>query len=108
MKRRKKIIFLISAIFILLLASAISFVFNPLGLGPEPDIVLSRDFFDEPAKDLSELELLVDGEAAFGKCCPPSMPLKIRSIFRPISGKMIKSADTWSRNLKLRRIEGWW
>ena len=67
MKRRKKIIFLISGIFILLLASAISFVFNPLGLGPEPDIVLSRDFFSEPAKDLSELELLVDGESAFGK-----------------------------------------
>ena len=67
MKRRKKIIFLISIIFILLLASAISIVFNPLGLGPEPDIVLSRDFFNEPAKDLSELELLIDGEAAFGK-----------------------------------------
>lgn len=67
MKRRKKISFLISAIFLLLLASAISFVFNPLGLGPEPDIVLSRGFFNEPAKDLSELELLVDGESAFGK-----------------------------------------
>ena len=67
MKRRNKIIFLISATFILLLTSAISFVFNPLGLGPEPDIVLSREFFNEPAKDLSELELLVDGESAFGK-----------------------------------------
>jgi cardiolipin synthase len=67
MKRRKKIIFLISGFFILLLVSAISFVFNPLGLGPAPDIVLPRDFFNEPAKDLSELELLVDGESAFGE-----------------------------------------
>ncbi len=67
MKRRKKIISLISVIFISLLVSAFFFVFNPLGLGPEPDIVLSREFFSEPAKDLSELELLVDGESAFGK-----------------------------------------
>ena len=67
MKRHNKIIFLISVIFILLLASTISFVFNPLGLGPEPDIVLPRDFFNEPAKNLSELELLVDGESAFGE-----------------------------------------
>ena len=43
MKRRKKIIFLISGISILLLAGAISFVFNPLGLGPEPVIVLTRE-----------------------------------------------------------------
>ena len=67
MKRHKKVILLIFAIFLLLLAGAISFVFNPLGLGPEPDMVLSRDFFNEPAKDLSELQLLVDGESAFGK-----------------------------------------
>ena len=67
MKRRHKIIFLIFVIIIFLLASTISFVFNPLGLGPEPDIILSHGFFDEPAKDLSELELLVDGESAFGE-----------------------------------------
>jgi hypothetical protein len=30
---------------ILLLANAFFFVFNPLGRGPEPDIVLSRGFF---------------------------------------------------------------
>ena len=80
MKRRHKIIFLISGIFILLLAGAISFVFNPLGLGPEPDTVLSRDFFSEPAKNLSELELLVDGESAFGESvfrhrCRPRLDL---------------------------------
>ena len=28
---------------------------------------MPSDFFNEPAKDLSELELLIDGEAAFGK-----------------------------------------
>ncbi|MEX1330060.1 MAG: phosphatidylserine/phosphatidylglycerophosphate/cardiolipin synthase family protein [Desulfobacterales bacterium] len=67
MKRRHKIISLIFVIIIFLLASTISFVFNPLGLGPEPDIILSHGFFDEPAKDLSELELLVDGESAFGE-----------------------------------------
>ncbi len=67
MKSRHKIIFLIFVIIIFLLASTISFVFNPLGLGPEPDIILSHGFFDEPAKDLSELELLVDGESAFGE-----------------------------------------
>jgi cardiolipin synthase len=36
-----------------------------MGLGPEPDTVLSRDFFDTSAKDLSQLELLVDGKEAF-------------------------------------------
>jgi cardiolipin synthase len=41
------------------------FVFNPLGLGPEPENVLSPQFFSTPAQDLSELELLVDGKEAF-------------------------------------------
>lgn len=67
MKRQHRIIFLISGSIIVLPAGTISFVFNPLGLGPEPDIVLTHDFFTKPAKDLSELELLVDGESAFGK-----------------------------------------
>jgi len=47
------------------LVGAFFFVFNPLGLGPEPDEVLSRSFFAAPAGDLGELELLVDGEQAF-------------------------------------------
>jgi cardiolipin synthase A/B len=48
-----------------ILIAAIVFVFNPMGLGPEPETVLSRAFFDTSVQDLSQLELLVDGEAAF-------------------------------------------
>lgn len=48
-----------------ILTAAVIFVFNPMGLGPEPHTVLSRDFFDTSAKDLSQLELLVDGKEAF-------------------------------------------
>jgi phosphatidylserine/phosphatidylglycerophosphate/cardiolipin synthase-like enzyme len=47
------------------LAAAVVFVFNPMGLGPEPETVLSRDFFATPARDLSSLKLLVDGGEAF-------------------------------------------
>lgn len=66
MKPSKKATYIVFVTTILFLGGAISFIFNPLGLGPEPEIVLSRDFFNTPAEDLSELELLVDGEAAFG------------------------------------------
>jgi cardiolipin synthase len=48
-----------------ILTAAGVFVFNPMGLGPEPETVLSRDFFTTSAQDLSQLELLVDGEEAF-------------------------------------------
>jgi cardiolipin synthase len=48
-----------------ILTAAVIFVFNPLGLGPEPETVLSRNFFDTSFQDLSQLELLVDGEEAF-------------------------------------------
>jgi cardiolipin synthase len=41
------------------------FVFNPLGLGPEPASVLSEEFFSAPAPDLNQLELLVDGREAY-------------------------------------------
>jgi len=43
------------------------FVFNPLGLGPEPDTVLPLEFFANPAQDLGELQLLIDGNAAFSE-----------------------------------------
>jgi cardiolipin synthase len=49
------------------LVAAFFFMFNPLGLGPEPDEVLSRSFFALPAGDLEELELLVDGKFAFNE-----------------------------------------
>jgi len=60
--------FLFSGVLALLLMVALFFfVFNPLGLGPEPAAVLSSEFFANPAQDLSELELLVDGKAAFNE-----------------------------------------
>lgn len=51
----------------LLLVGAFLFVFNPLGLGPEPGRVLSPDFFDTPAPRLDELELMIGGESAFAE-----------------------------------------
>jgi len=48
-----------------ILTAAVIFVFNPLGLGPEPETVLSLSFFDTSAQDLSQLDLLVDGKEAF-------------------------------------------
>jgi len=60
--------FLFSGVLALLLMVALFFfVFNPLGLGPEPAAVLSSEFFANPAQDLSELKLLVDGKAAFNE-----------------------------------------
>jgi cardiolipin synthase len=50
-----------------ILVSLFLFVFNPLGLGPEPETVLEPVFFETPARDLSALELLVDGREAFDK-----------------------------------------
>jgi len=54
-----------AALALLLMVALFFFVFNPLGLGPEPESVLSPEFFANPAQDLSELELLVDGQEAF-------------------------------------------
>lgn len=47
------------------LLAAVQFVFNPLGLGPEPDTVLPNAFFSKPEKADGRLKLLVDGKAAF-------------------------------------------
>ena len=52
---------------LLLIVALFFFVFNPLGLGPEPDTILPSEFFATPAQDLSELELLVDGKEAFNE-----------------------------------------
>ncbi|MGD8272180.1 MAG: phosphatidylserine/phosphatidylglycerophosphate/cardiolipin synthase family protein [Desulfobacterales bacterium] len=61
-----KTISVFSGILALLVTVALFFfVFNPLGLGPEPATVLSPEFFANPAQDLSEIELLVDGKEAF-------------------------------------------
>lgn len=50
---------------LLVLAATIEFVFNPLGLGPEPDSLLQEKFFNVPSEDLSGLTLLIDGQEAF-------------------------------------------
>ncbi len=52
--------FLVAALF-----AVVQFVFNPLGLGPEPDTVLPGAFFSKPEKAAGKLKLLVDGKAAF-------------------------------------------
>ena len=44
----------------------VQFAFNPLGLGPEPATVLEPSFFETTVRDDRDVELLVDGEAAFG------------------------------------------
>lgn len=44
----------------------VQFAFNPLGLGPEPASVLEPAFFETTVRDDRDIELLVDGEAAFG------------------------------------------
>ena len=61
----KKIFYFAAVLTLLLMVVLFFFVFNPLGLGPEPETVLSSEFFTNPAQDLSELELLVDGKEAF-------------------------------------------
>lgn len=67
MKTSKLFFTLTGGLFLLLLIAAVQFFFNPMGLGPEPKTVLSRDFFAKPAQDLTGLELLVDGREAFEK-----------------------------------------
>jgi len=67
MKVSKQVFLLLCGLTLLILVGAVQFIFNPLGLGPEPETVLSRHFFTIPTQDLSELELLVDGKAAFDK-----------------------------------------
>ena len=61
----EKIFFFSGVLALLLMVALFFFVFNPLGLGPEPATVLSPAFFANPMQDLSELELLVDGKEAF-------------------------------------------
>jgi cardiolipin synthase len=63
----KKIFYFSGIPALVLMVALIFFVFNPLGLGPEPATVLSPEFFANPAQDLSELELLVDGKEAFNE-----------------------------------------
>ena len=61
----KKISVFSGILALLLTVALFFFVFNPLGLGPEPATVLAPEFFANPAQDMSELELLMDGKEAF-------------------------------------------
>jgi len=61
----KKISLVSAVLAISVIVALFFFVFNPLGLGPEPQMLLTSEFFAAPAQDLSELELLVDGKEAF-------------------------------------------
>ncbi len=59
------VFFVFGSLALLVFTALIQFVFNPLGLGPEPDRVLKESFFTTPADNLSDLELLIDGKEAF-------------------------------------------
>ena len=50
---------------VLFLLASVQFVFNPLGLGPEPASVLGPAFFETTVEDTRDVELLVDGKEAF-------------------------------------------
>lgn len=65
MTARMKIFSLLGVVALLTAGALFNFIFNPLGLGPVPERVLAPEFFANPARDLSALELLVDGEEAF-------------------------------------------
>ncbi len=56
---------ILSCFLLVAVLAAVQFVFNPLGLGPEPDTVLPDAFFSQPKKADGRLKLLVDGKAAF-------------------------------------------
>jgi len=70
----KKIFYYSGLLALVLMVALFFFVFNPLGLGPEPETVLPSEFFANPAQDLSELELLVDGKEAFNEIFSASIP----------------------------------
>ena len=59
--------FIVTAVALAILGYAFNFIFNPFGLGPEPQKVLPESFFNVPVKDLGNLELLVDGREAADK-----------------------------------------
>ncbi len=67
MRKRNRLPIILGALVVLFLGAGLQFFFNPLGLGPEPPIFLSKEFFAQPTEDLSSLTLLVDGREAFDK-----------------------------------------
>ena len=65
MKEKKRGSFLFKALVLVIFLAVIQFFFNPLGLGPEPAAVLGSAFFDKTVKNMKDVELLIDGKAAF-------------------------------------------
>jgi len=61
----KLFLIILSCFLVATVYAVVQFVFNPLGLGPEPDSVLPDAFFIKPEKADGRLKLLVDGKAAF-------------------------------------------
>jgi cardiolipin synthase len=61
----KLFLIILSCFLVFTVLAGVQFVFNPLGLGPEPDTVLTDAFFSQPKKADGRLKLLVDGKAAF-------------------------------------------
>jgi len=56
---------ILACLLVVTVLAAVQFVFNPLGLGPEPRTVLPDTFLSQPKKADGRLELLVEGKAAF-------------------------------------------
>lgn len=61
----KLFLIILSCFLLATVLAAVQFVFNPLGLGPEPESVLPEAFFSKSEKTDGRLKLLVDGKAAF-------------------------------------------
>ena len=61
----KLFLIILSCFLVVTVIASVQFIFNPLGLGPEPDTVLPDAFFNQPKKEDVELKLLVDGKEAF-------------------------------------------
>jgi len=64
-EKHRLIKMILCSLLIVAVYASVQFVFNPLGLGVEPDTVLPKGFFIEPAEDTGVLKLLVDGKEAF-------------------------------------------
>jgi cardiolipin synthase A/B len=57
--------YLAKALLLMIVLALIQFFFNPLGLGLEPASVLGPDFFKSTVKNMTDVELLIDGKEAF-------------------------------------------
>ncbi len=65
MSQKKRKSFLFKVLVLVILLGLVEFFFNPLGLGPQPASILGHAFFDTTVKNMNDVELLIDGKAAF-------------------------------------------